>query len=307
MRRSGGDAEVAPTAPLDPPADGASDDWTDLLGGVKTMLLRLMVAEGSGSLSQPRGHEAPVGGTADVGACIAALDHLQQALRCERRQRRQLEREVSETRAALANARAALVGTRAEERRARYLALHDSLTSLPNRRSFLERLDQALRSVTPRRPGLAVIYIDLDQFKPVNDAHGHVTGDELLRIIAARLSRAVRAADGMSRLGGDEFGCIVADLPTRKQLSELVHKLIDAVSAPVTVGDRVLTVHPSIGIATYPADGASAEALLKSADTAMYHAKRHRVGFAFGRQATRPRRESASREQLGRELLDSLE
>ena len=177
--------------------------------------------------------------------------------------------------------RAELAGTRDGERRARHLALHDGLTSLPNRRFFRERLDHALSQVAPQRPAIAVLYLDLDGFKPINDAHGHATGDELLKIVAARLARAVRAGDMVGRLGGDEFACLLADSLNREQLTQLANKLVDAVSAPLQVGPLKLTVRPSIGIAICPTDGITAEALLNSADAAMYRAKRHNCGFAF--------------------------
>ncbi len=103
----------------------------------------------------------------------------------------------------------------------------------------------------------------------------------MLRIVAARLARSVRADDMVSRVGGDEFACLLADVPSREQLSHLACKMFDAVSAPMKIGQLKLTVRASIGIAVCPTDGASAEALLKSADNAMYRAKRQNTGYAF--------------------------
>jgi diguanylate cyclase (GGDEF)-like protein len=125
------------------------------------------------------------------------------------------------------------------------------------------------------------MYIDLDGFKPVNDLHGHDIGDQLLRIIAARMSRTVRGEDMVSRLGGDEFACLLADVPDREAVSRLACKLFDAVAAPVKLGALELSVRPSIGIATCPGDGVSGAQLMKHADAAMYHAKRQRCGYAF--------------------------
>ncbi|MCK6369938.1 MAG: GGDEF domain-containing protein [Gammaproteobacteria bacterium] len=214
------------------------------------------------------------------------MTQLQAKLQEEIARHREVEREVLALRAALVNTRAELTGAEARTRQARYLALHDSLTSLPNRGCFREHLKHALAGVTPPRPGFAVLYLDLDEFKPINDRYGHDAGDELLRITAARLACAVRAEDMMSRLGGDEFACLLADSLNRQQLAHLACKLVDTVSAPVQIGGLALTVRPSIGIAIYPADGASPEVLLRSADTAMYHAKRLHTGYAFFERCT---------------------
>ncbi len=210
-----------------------------------------------------------------------ALKTLQTTLAAETARGRRLEREIRRMRSALHQAREALAGTQAGERQARHLALHDGLTSLPNRRFFLQRLDLALAGVSPRHPALAVLYLDLDGFKPINDLYGHDAGDELLTIVAARLARAVRAEDMMSRLGGDEFACLPADVANLEQLSLLAAKLFHTVSAPLALGRVTLTIRPSIGIATFPVDGQTADALLRSADAAMYCAKRQQSGYAF--------------------------
>lgn len=272
---------LARAAAADLHSDRPIEDWDRLLGAIKTMLLRLTVGENAAAAVARHGHEASGRIRDGVLGCVAALDNLSTKMQRELDHHRQLEREVSNSRAALARARTDLAGSRAGERRARQLALHDELTSLPNRRCFYEHLEQALARVGQRHPALAVLYLDLDGFKSVNDLHGHVVGDKLLRIVAARLSRAVRAEDVMSRLGGDEFACMIADLSTRDELGQLACKLLDAASSPLTIGSLMLAVRPSIGIAIYPADGATADTLLNSADGAMYHAKWYRKGFAF--------------------------
>ena len=260
-------------------------DWDDLLSAVKARL-RLTVGQPLAGTREPHGHRTAEQVRAAVLDCVAALDQLQATLTHELCHCQHLELEVFDVQAALAQARAELVGTQAGERRARHLALHDGLTSLPNRGYFRQRLDDALAHAEPQRRALAVLYLDLDGFKPINDTHGHAAGDDLLRIIAARLARAMRAEDMVSRLGGDEFACLLSDLPSRERLCQLACKLFDAVSTPVQIGALKLSVRPSIGIATCPADGATAEVLLKSADTAMYHAKREQIGYAFFDQCT---------------------
>ncbi|MEQ1685049.1 MAG: GGDEF domain-containing protein [Burkholderiaceae bacterium] len=281
-----------PTAAADAPAlslngslpavssDVAIGDWDDLLSAVKSRL-RLTVGELLSVLPEHRLPDAAQKIQASVLECVNALDQLHLTLRHEFARREQLEREVAETQAVLARARDQLTATRADEQHARHLASHDSLTALPNRSCFHERLEHALADPELRRQGLALLYLDLDGFKAVNDEHGHDAGDEMLRIVAARLARSVRTDDMVSRVGGDEFACLLPDVPSREQLSHLACKMFDAVSAPMKIGLLKLTIHASIGIAICPGDGASAEALLKSADEAMYRAKRQNTGYSF--------------------------
>jgi len=263
--------------------DVASCDWEDLFGAVKARLGA--AADGmAGPAAQPTSaglRQAKL----VVGECITALDQLHYSMVNELGRRQNLELEVFDAKTELAQARAELVGTQEGERRARYLALHDSLTSLPNRGYFVERLEHALALAAPQRRPLSVMYLDLDGFKPINDAHGHAAGDELLRIVAARLSHAVRAEDMVSRLGGDEFGCLLSGLEGREQLAQLAGKVFDAVSAPCKVGALRLVVRASIGIAMWPGDGETPDALLHNADAAMYHAKRHNLRHAFCQKA----------------------
>jgi diguanylate cyclase (GGDEF)-like protein len=181
---------------------------------------------------------------------------------------------VFDARAALAMTRIELSGARAGEKRARHQALHDSLTTLPNRLLFSQRLDRALSHAGAQRQRLAVLFLDLDGFKSINDLHGHFVGDEILSIVAARLDTAVRADDVVSRFGGDEFACLMANVAEQAQLSALADKLFDAVAAPIQLGKLSLSVRPSIGMAMYPTDGATTALLLQRADQAMYQAKR---------------------------------
>ena len=274
---------AAPPLNGSPPAessDVAIADWEELLSAVKSRL-RLTVGELLAVLPEHQLPDAAHKVQASVLECVNALDQLQLTLSHEFARRQRLEREVIDTQAVLARARDQLAATQAEEQHARHLASHDSLTALPNRSCFHERLEHALAEPERRRQGLALLYLDLDGFKAVNDAHGHDAGDELLRIVAARLARSVRADDMVSRIGGDEFACLLPDVPSREQLSHLACKIFDAVSSPMKIGQLKLTIHASIGIAVCPTDGANAEDLLKSADNAMYRAKRHNTGYAF--------------------------
>jgi diguanylate cyclase len=248
----------------------AQADWDLMFQAVAT---RLRLTLGAATAAHSAGRISTI-----ALECVQALEQLHAELTQERSQRRHIETELCQAMFALAHARQELNGTQADARRARHLALHDSLTALPNRRGFNERLDQAL---APPGAALAVFYLDLDGFKLINDSHGHGVGDELLRIVATRLAHAMRAEDMVCRMGGDEFACLLVDPMDREQLSGLACKLFDTVSAPVQVGTLSLSVRPSIGIAMSPTDGLAGDVLLRSADAAMYHAKRQRMGYAF--------------------------
>ncbi len=154
-----------------------------------------------------------------------------------------------------------------------YQAYHDALTGLPNRLLFRDRITIALAHA--RRSGRmsAVMFLDLDQFKHVNDTLGHTIGDRLLQAIASRLVNCVRAEDTVARMGGDEFTILLADMADRRNAAQVAQKVLEAVRHPVVVGDHELYVSTSIGIAIFSDDGDDAETLLKNADRAMYRAK----------------------------------
>lgn len=166
-------------------------------------------------------------------------------------------------------------------RQALATAEQDSLTALPNRRRFDDRLHDALGAEAAQAPTLAVLFLDLDHFKSVNDRHGHDVGDALLRVVAKRLARTVRADDMVCRLGGDEFACLLSGPLGRPQISRLAAKLHAAISAPLNLQGLRISVKPSIGIAVCPADGHTAATLLQRADAAMFRAKRLQSGHAF--------------------------
>jgi len=154
-----------------------------------------------------------------------------------------------------------------------YQAYHDSLTALPNRLLFRDRITVALAHA--RRSGRlsAVMFLDLDQFKLVNDTLGHTTGDRLLQAIGARLVTCIRGEDTVARMGGDEFTILLADVADRRGAALVAQKILEAVRHPVTIDEHELYVTTSIGIAVFPEEGIDAESLLKNADRAMYRAK----------------------------------
>jgi diguanylate cyclase (GGDEF)-like protein/PAS domain S-box-containing protein len=161
---------------------------------------------------------------------------------------------------------------RAEEQ-IEYQAYHDALTGLPNRRLFRDRLTVALAHARRTKGPVAVMFLDLDSFKVVNDTLGHSLGDELLKIIATRLSAVLREEDTIARMGGDEFTVLLSNIKSEASAPVIAQKLLDAVAQPLRVEGHELFITTSIGIALYPEDGDTAEALLKNADSAMYRAK----------------------------------
>jgi len=162
---------------------------------------------------------------------------------------------------------------RASVRKMSHLACHDFLTDLPNRVLLCDRITQAIALAHRSHHQVAVLFVDLDGFKPVNDSLGHAVGDELIRSVALRLKGAVRASDTVSRNGGDEFIVLLSEVDHAEHAALGADKIIAAVAAPHNVFGRKLRVTASVGIAVYPIDGGNADALLKSADAAMYHAK----------------------------------
>lgn len=166
------------------------------------------------------------------------------------------------------------------EQRIRHVAEHDGLTSLLNRAAFLQALQAAVTGVRHQGRGFAVLYVDLDGFKPVNDQFGHAVGDQVLVCVASRLSQVAREDDVVARLGGDEFALLQRGVSDRDSASRLAQRLVEAVAQPIEVESRVIDIGASVGIVMSPADGVDAEELLRKADSAMYLAKAKGRGCA---------------------------
>lgn len=164
---------------------------------------------------------------------------------------------------------------RAMSLRMSYLAQHDFLTKLPNRMLLNDRLTQAINSALRHRSPLAVLFVDVDHFKGINDTLGHAIGDELLKSIAQRLIACVRSSDTVSRQGGDEFLVLLSEVGRTDIAARSAQKILTAVGAPHRIEQHEVHVTVSIGISVYPQDGSDAETLLKNADTALLRAKSH--------------------------------
>jgi len=171
---------------------------------------------------------------------------------------------------------------KAHEEWMRHQAFHDPLTDLPNRVSFTEHLNEAMRRAKRAEWMLALLFVDLDLFKRVNDSMGHDAGDRLLRIAAERIRGAVREADLLFRMGGDEFTVLLEDVRGPEEVAAVAQRMLEAIAAPVQLDHHEISVSASVGIAMYPRDDVVGERLVKSADTAMYRAKElGRSRYAF--------------------------
>jgi diguanylate cyclase (GGDEF)-like protein len=155
----------------------------------------------------------------------------------------------------------------------RNMANHDALTGLPNRHSFYEHLHHAIRLAEQNNILFAVVFVDLDGFKPINDALGHAVGDAVLKSVARRLEQSVRKHDIISRYGGDEFVIILTGIH-KNEVSSLAHKIINAIAMPYETDGKTVSLTSSVGIATYPDSGHTVDELVAHADAAMYRSKR---------------------------------
>jgi diguanylate cyclase (GGDEF)-like protein/PAS domain S-box-containing protein len=199
----------------------------------------------------------------DITVDHAARDMLESAV---------AERTV-ELKAANERLEAEIAERRLAEQRAQHLADHDALTGLPNRRLLEDRLTQALALSTRNRRQTAVVFVDLDRFKAINDTLGHSVGDALLKEIARRLVGQLREGDTICRIGGDEFVVVLPEVNRSADVVNVAQKLIEQLSAPAVIEGNELSITPSLGISVFPVDGRDAETLIRNADAAMYHAK----------------------------------
>ncbi len=184
-----------------------------------------------------------------------------------------IDTELSDMKNDLADVLDDLSKSQVKERESRNIALHDALTGLPNRVLFDERLDHGL--VQAKRHGwkLAVLFMDIDNFKNINDSYGHDLGDKVLLTVADRLQSATRKEDTVSRWGGDEFVCLLLEVKQEADVTRLAEVMVNTISETFKYEGKILSISVSIGIAIYPADGETADILFKNADTAMYKAK----------------------------------
>ncbi|MCP1676759.1 diguanylate cyclase (GGDEF)-like protein/PAS domain S-box-containing protein [Natronocella acetinitrilica] len=172
--------------------------------------------------------------------------------------------------------------SRAVTRRMAYLAQHDSLTGLPNRALLTERMNLAMSAAHRHRKQVALLFVDLDHFKRINDSLGHGVGDQALRAIAERISGCVRKTDTACRLGGDEFVILLGDIDGPDDAAHIAEKVLAAITTPLRISGQTLQVSASVGISIHPGHGVDAEIIIRQADAAMYQTKADgRDGYRF--------------------------
>jgi len=226
---------------------------------------------------------------------------------------RELDTRVAERTKELALTNSQLQDEVQERRRAQaqlaHLAHHDPLTDLPNRLLFADHLQRSIARAERGRHRLALLFIDLDRFKEVNDTLGHALGDELLIEVARRLAGELRGSDLLARLGGDEFVCILEGIDAPQEAGRVADKLIARIAEPLMLHDNEIRVSASIGISLYPGDDVDTDNLLRAADTAMYEAKKHgRNAYHFYEpEMTQYARERAQLERLLRHAVENNE
>jgi len=184
-----------------------------------------------------------------------------------------IESELAETKTDLAEVRDDLSKSQSKEQETQKLIFQDALTGLPNRVLFEQHLDQGLAQAKRHARGLAVLFIDLDKFKSINDSYGHDLGDKVLLMVANRLQSLIRAEDTVCRWGGDEFMSLLLEVKQAADVTRLAEKMVNRIAEDCKFNGIVLSIKASIGFAIYPADGETAEMLIKNADTAMFKAK----------------------------------
>jgi diguanylate cyclase (GGDEF)-like protein len=193
---------------------------------------------------------------------------------------REPDEDLAGTIAVIASQFAQFIERKRSEEALRHQALHDALTGLPNRTLFHDRVRQALELARRGSQPLALLVMDLDSFKDVNDTLGHQCGDALLQQVGSRLLEGLRACDTVARLGGDEFGFLLTDVDS-SATAALVERIQETLADPFTVQNRLHQVTASLGIALHPEHGEDVDQLLQRADVAMYAAKRTGTGWAF--------------------------
>lgn len=269
------DAGAAPHAPLVRALDQSEqvkvkvEECATDLSSVNTVL-RAEIAEGVPLQAVEEALERSEEVEAKVQECVDGLATVNDALAEEIDERHHLEDKLSTSDAALAH-------SRVQERKARHLALHDTVTGLPNMTLFNDRLEVALTQAARHGWRLAVMFIDLDKFKSINDTYGHDIGDLVLRTVGQRLEQSVRGGDTVSRRSGDEFLLLMLEPKDVGAVAEFAGKIVDNVATCEVKGVQ-LTLAASIGISIYPEDGETAGGLLRNADIAMYAAKRRGQG-----------------------------
>jgi diguanylate cyclase (GGDEF)-like protein len=266
--------------PAAPPREGAVEDRDVLLSAIKAKL-KASVEEQQASMPVAKRREVAARTRVSVLECVAALDRLHLSVTADALRARQRRLDAFDVQAAPAPNQAAPGTACDNQMRRRKPGSPGAFALLPNRSGLARRLRQALDQAALQAQPFAVLALDLEGFQPIQAALGSDAGDELLGIVAARLVRAVRSQDMVSRLRGDEFGLFITTVASHEQLRRLTCKLFDTVTAPIAIDRVQVSVRPNIGIGVGQTDGASGAHLIRNAYVALGHARRQKMGFAF--------------------------
>lgn len=217
----------------------------------------------------------------DVQGCADDLEAVNESLARSVADLRSTEEALASTRAALSASKTSLAQSKEAENEARIEALHDAATGLPNRVHFNSQLTHSIAHVKRQGLRLAVMFLDVDKFKRINDTHGHAAGDAVLLAVSERLAARCRGEDMVCRNGGDEFLYLLMCPGTDGDIRQVAEVVRRELARPVEFGGLSLLVDSSIGIAVYPGNGSTADELVRSADAAMYESKREGGGINF--------------------------
>jgi diguanylate cyclase len=244
-------------------------------------LVKVRIAEGETTLPATQALQDSVAVELKVKECADDLQRVTDNLAQGVDEVKEVKQALSESRDALVESEAALAAARQAEQAASRRAMKDQMTGLPNRTLFDDRLAQAMAGAERHGWTLAVMFLDLDRFKIVNDTHGHAAGDAVLKAVAERLLSHARDEDTVCRNGGDEFLYLLINPMGRENVARIAGLVRTAIAHPIGLGALQLEITPSIGIAIYPDDGTSGDVLVAHADAAMYRAKQLRTACEF--------------------------
>lgn len=244
-------------------------------------LVKVRIAEGETTLPATQALQDGVAVELKVKECADDLQRVTDNLAQGVDEVEAVKQALNQSRDALVASDAALVAAREAEQAASHRAMRDEKTGLPNRTLFDDRLAQAIAGAERHGWTLAVMFLDLDRFKAVNDSHGHAAGDSVLKVVADRLLSHARDEDTVCRNGGDEFLYLLIDPAGRDNVARIAGLARSALAQPIGLGALQLEITPSIGIAIYPDHGTSSDTLVAHADAAMYRAKQLGTPFEF--------------------------
>lgn len=260
----------------------------------KNTSVKQQIADGATTLSAHESLSESEAVEAKVQECANDLHQVTETLAEGVEDLKKVELALARSRQALATTESSLAASKEDESRSRLLALHDAATGLANRNLFDDRLSHAISLAERQQWMLAVMFLDLDRFKSINDTYGHAAGDVVLKEVAHRLLEHARDEDTVCRNGGDEFLCLLVNPQGAENVARIAQHILSHIAVPIRVDALDLVVSPSIGIALFPDHATTGAELIARADAAMYRAKRQMRGYAVHGQAEATDSEAAA-------------